>query len=375
MYHIACVGKGTNSSTSPKDAGTVEITVKKARSIPLTQELVDAGLPSLVQLLPCGFTRTPGSLVKLPKCICLNAIGKVFVLDTEQSEFKLLATNIERVMTSSWSNFQNSLKSNPVLLSKRTTVNIPGAVLFSVWLCDGNGLKLWLPALDFDGAIVENACAYFEPEVLPAGIIESHGVAVGVTQRRGVLPGGGICFQVGMRIQPAVHCLLHWLLRAQKFDLGSDVLVQASQRLSLFQESVELLIHGAVENDNGKPAGDKLLPSVLRLLRQGKATMIIPNQFFAAIVASCARKLEASRWNYLFDLVGSPEQFFNECIYYGQLRTASYFLLIADHYSPEKAKARLSALRFSAEEREDTSLLKEIEHYEALRSRTIDGSY
>lgn len=370
------MAKGLLSLSKLSDDITgAEITILKERTIPLFDEVLSAGFPSQLQLLPCGYTRIAGSRVKLPKCLCLTALGTLLLLDTEQGSVQLLATDIERVLTSCWTNFQNSLKSNPVLLSNRTTVNIPGAVLFSVWLCDKNGLRLWLPALDFGGEIVDSGYDYFDPEVLPSGIIETHGVAVGITQRRGQLPGGNFCFQIGIRIQPAVHCLLHWLLRAQKFDLGSDVLVQASQRLSLFQESIELLIHGAVENDclNGKE--NKLLPSVLKLLRQGKATMIIPNQFFAAIVASCARKLEASRWNYLFELVGSPEQFFNECIYYGQLRTASYFLLIADHYSPEKAKARLSALRYSAEEKEDTSLLKEIEHYEALRSRTIDGSF
>ena len=168
--------------------------------------------------------------------------------------------------------------------------------------------------------------------------------------------------------QPMAYC--DGLYRQKGLELAADVLLQSSQHLALFRESIELLLYSAVESDYRKECHPPILPLVLNLLRTGKSTIVIPTQAFASNVVSCARKLETSRWDTLFNLVGSPEQFFNDCIYHGNLRTAASFCLVADHYNPESAEQRIAVLRKSAETYNDLKLLKEIEHY--AKNKSVD---
>lgn len=49
---------------------------------------------------------------------------------------------------------------------------------------------------------------------------------------------------------------------------------------------------------------------------------------FIDIVVQCARKTDAAYWQVLFDGVGDPRVFFDECLQAGKLSTAASYLKI-----------------------------------------------
>jgi hypothetical protein len=249
---------------------------------------------------------------------------------------------------------------------------LPSAMLYSIWLLDEQGLRLWLPALDIEGEFLHTRCTDAYVDVVPLGVMESHGIVVGVTQRSRAISKFKVpCFEFSIRVSPTTHAILSWLIRAERSDLAQQVLVQASAHLPLFRETLDLFLFNAVEFDfKSRASQDKkpLLPSVVRLLRTGKvAASVIDNRMYDALVVTCARKMESSRWDLFFAHAGNPEQIFNDAIYNGDLNTAAGSMIIADYFSPQHSGKRLASLAHSAAVMNDTRLLRQIEHFQSTK--------
>ena len=114
-------------------------------------------------ILPCGATRRAGSEIKLPKCVVLTAHGYLHVVDTDAGDSIVISKDVEQVLTHSWDSIQRPSGKRYLSHSgiHKTRINLPSAVLFTVWICDSSGLRLWLPALDDHGEVLNTRCAHF----------------------------------------------------------------------------------------------------------------------------------------------------------------------------------------------------------------------
>lgn len=373
----------------------------------------DSRSPVSLCVIPCGATRRAGTAFKFPKCTILSSDGILFEVDMDEGSLKKLADGIFQVFPQSWSKIDqaddivlqryleqsvfnaedreknpgdagsNAASSPPS--SFTVPPKLPSMLLFSIWIMDERGMRLWLPALDMEGESLSTRCTDAYTNVIPLGVLESHGMIIGITQRaRMITKFRSPCFEFSVRVTPTTHAILLWLVRADRSDLAQQVLVQASTHLPLFRETLDLFLFSAVEQDykfrsqHAKvgTAGatptchdvpSPLLPRVVKLLRTGKVTAILDNRAYDSLVVTCARKMEASRWDLFFEYAANPEQLFNDAIYNGDLNTAAGSMLIADYFSPQHSGKRLASLAHSAAVKGDSKLLRQIEHFQSTK--------
>ncbi|CAO1635009.1 unnamed protein product [Sympodiomycopsis kandeliae] len=95
---------------------------------------------------------------------------------------------------------------------------------------------------------------------------------------------------------------------------------------------------------NGKPSFS-VLPIVVEFLDHFDESL--------SVVVNCARKTEFVRWEYLFSIVGPPQDLFAKCIEAGDLKTAASYLLVLQNLEPYEHSlrdtARLLRLAMQAE--------------------------
>eukprot|EP00924_Labyrinthula_sp_SR-Ha-C_P000518 augustus_masked-scaffold_27-processed-gene-1.6-mRNA-1 protein AED:1.00 eAED:1.00 QI:0/-1/0/0/-1/1/1/0/581 len=361
-----------------------------------------------ISFLPVGGTTKPGSRIKLPKCLVLTYGGNLYVVDTESKYSSyLVTTNVDRIFIETWNQVEKLQSKGSHLLKSQRQNHLPGKLLFSVWICGSDGVRLWLPSLDT--LEPENhsfvSLAQLDFEVSPFGILEKYGLLLGITQKMNILSLNQnkepmFCFQVSLRLQPVTHALLLWLIEGNKNNLAADVILECRRLFTMFEESIQHLIYQAVEVDYAGKSNPPLLPRVLALLLKGKnrgqiypdellpdmsknasfspdtlkqsltnSEVVFPTmQSFASTVVTCARKLEREKWDILFPLIGSVDQYFNSCIYSGDLHTAAAFLLICDHFHPGKSLEKVQVLKKLAKSHNDDQLLRDILHFEAVRN-------
>lgn len=342
--------------------------------------------PMSLCVMQCGATRRAGGAVKLPKCALLASDGQLSVLDLDEGSRLPIAEGVFQLFPQSWSKIdqaddivlqsflEQSLRARESKAAHGSPAEVgklPSALLYTIWVMDRHGMRLWLPALDMSGESLNTRCADAHEDVVPIGVLESHGLVVGVTQRaRAVGRSRTPCFEASIRVTPTTHGLLSWLVRAGRCDLASQVLVQASMHLPLFKETLDLFLFGAVETDyqrRGKKGFQPLLPLAIRLMRTGKAVAVIDPRTYDALVVTCARKMEFSRWELFFASAGNPEQLFNDAIYSGDLDVAAASMIIADHFSPHESSRRLASLAHAAALKKDDKLLEQIENFQTTK--------
>mmetsp|Transcript_3125 Transcript_3125/g.4494 ORF Transcript_3125/g.4494 Transcript_3125/m.4494 type:complete len:609 (+) Transcript_3125:287-2113(+) len=384
QFVIRRASSATEDSMEGFEASVKGVYVDLVETIPLTFDGCDESIeaPLSICLMPCSATRRAGTSVKFPKCAVLTSSGSLYVVDTDEGSRTCIAKGVYRIFPQSWSKvdqsddvvletfLESSVKEDQGSQAEHIP-KLPAVLLYTIWVVDAKGLRLWLPALDINGESLETRCADAYFDVLPLGILESHGLVVGVTQRARVVTKHRVpCFEVAVRVTPTTHGLLQWLIQANKSDLASQVLVQASTHLPLFRETLDLCVFNAVENDyknvqkGHEPA---LLPRTIELLRKGKIAAILDARTYDALVVTCARKMESSRWDLFFKYAGNPEQLFNDATYRGDLKTAAGSMIIADYFSPEKSSKRIASLIHAATLKNDQKLLAEINSFRTTK--------
>ncbi|GBG29409.1 RAB6A-GEF complex partner protein 1 [Hondaea fermentalgiana] len=354
--------------------------------------------PMVLCVMPCGATRRSGAPIKFPKCAVLSSTGDLYVVDTDEGSRRKICSGVFRIMPQSWGKIDQSddIVLDSVLeqsvrrdngqasfssassglrrtasgyLSFEAAPKLPASLLYTIWILDARGLRLWLPALDADAELIDIRCANAYWDVLPLGILETHGLVVGISQRSRTITQDRLpCFEMSVRVSPTTHGILQWLVQAGRQDLASQVLVQASTHLPLFWSTLDLFLFNVVERDfkhrDETPEEHHfLLPDAISLLRKGKIAAVLGSRAYDALVVTCARKMETSRWDMFFSSAGNPEQIFNDSIYAGDLRTAAGSMVVADYFSPEKASRRIAALTHAAKVHKDHALIAELDAF------------
>lgn len=377
----------------------VSITLQQTVELSFLDNHEQREIPMALCVMPCGATRRAGIPIRFPKCAVLTSSGDLYVVDTDEGLHRKVCSGVFRIMPQSWSKIDQSddivlesvlernvrrdhesgvsngsltgiLHRSPSgYLSYEGTPKLPAALLYTIWILDAHGLRLWLPALDPDAEQIDTrgAAAYWD--VLPLGVLETHGLVVGISQRsRNITQEHLPCYEMSVRVSPSTHGILQWLVQAGRQDLASQVLVQASTHLPLFQSTLDLFLFNVVETDfkhrDESPAEHRfLLPDVISLLRKGKIAAILNSRAYDTLVITCARKMETSRWDLFFKWAGNPEQIFNDSIYAGDLRTAAGSMVVADYFTPNKSSRRIAALAHAAKLQEDEGLLAELDAF------------
>ncbi|KAI9145750.1 RIC1-domain-containing protein [Paraphysoderma sedebokerense] len=145
------------------------------------------------------------------------------------------------------------------------------------------------------------------------------------------------------------------LLRRRLYDEAVEFATQY-ESLHYFAHSLEMLLHRVWEEEAETLVGfgsEAVLPQVIKFLEH------FPN--FLDVIVQCTRKTEISLWDYLFSIVGSPQDLFERCLNLGRLRTATSYLVIIHNMESSTVSGKDSVrLLEKVLEVEDFELLREL---------------
>ncbi|KAI9189669.1 WD40 repeat protein [Blastocladiella emersonii ATCC 22665] len=183
---------------------------------------------------------------------------------------------------------------------------------------------LWLVSKD-QCRIMENGveATRVPLDFSPLAISPHYGIIVGLSEQLSVRANFDmIGFEPTSKTCLFLHHLLEYLLRTR--DMGTvEALANNYCQLGYFNHALEVLLHRVWEREaeSGAGTGDgAMLPRVLEFLQQSRD--------YLDIVVNCVRKTELAMWDYLFSIIGSPQQLFEQCLDSNRLHTATAFLVI-----------------------------------------------
>ena len=165
--------------------------------------------------------------------------------------------------------------------------------------------------------------AEFDVEALPIGVLPLDGFIVFAMEglfRKFVVPGLYPSYQVNCRPVLYQHRLLLPLVSSQSSSSGEmdvavvdDPLARVLHRLretGSFVDTMDYLLHSIIDNelDSRHVAHDRrrALQFIISILRK------YPE--FHQIIVGCVRKIDVVKWRVVFDVIGKPMDFFNDCI-------------------------------------------------------------
>ncbi|KAF9243850.1 RIC1-domain-containing protein [Melanogaster broomeanus] len=211
-----------------------------------------------------------------------------------------------------------------------------GVLENSLWGYDGQGIRVWLNALDIESpSSPEEAPQTVKESVnipldfYPLSVLMDKGIIIGAEQESATrmnLPF------VMFRHATSSHLFLHHVLRhyLESRQVREAVLLATHyQHLVFFGHALEILLHTIVESEaetdteEAPNATATLLPAVIEFLDHFDVAL--------DVVVGCARKTEVSRWRRLFNIVGNPKTLFETCLNSGRLKTASSYLLLEEN--------------------------------------------
>ncbi|KAL6299040.1 RIC1-domain-containing protein [Sparassis latifolia] len=212
-----------------------------------------------------------------------------------------------------------------------------GTLENSLWGFDGEGIRLWLNALNIESSAPQadktNVSETVKESVnipldfYPLSVLMDKGIIIGVEQEISIR--SSMAFTM-FRHATCSHLFMHHVLL---FHLENSQLKEAVffashyQHLVFFAHALEILLHSVVEEDAGvSREGDSSVGSRTLL----PITIEFLDHFDAAldVVVGCARKIEMTRWPRLFDVVGNPKILFEMCLTSHRLKTAGSYLLV-----------------------------------------------
>eukprot|EP01105_Mastigella_eilhardi_P022705 TRINITY_DN562_c0_g1_i1.p1 TRINITY_DN562_c0_g1~~TRINITY_DN562_c0_g1_i1.p1 ORF type:complete len:1111 (-),score=235.94 TRINITY_DN562_c0_g1_i1:2638-5970(-) len=262
--------------------------------------------PSVSIALPCA----PLCEKPAPGCrvLFLQPNGQLFYVDTRTGKRVHVANNVEQF-------WQTRCEGLPHL----------GPLL---WVYGRDGLQLVLPKeCDNDGVTprLVNAQDGLDSEVYPVGVVPRLGVLVGVSQHVATAPPLPLPhFELNCKVHPFVHVVLQTLLYGGDVAKARNVAWYFSLTPH-FEHSLELLLYSSLHEDRDTPA-DAGTPAAADLKLVVDFLRGFP--IFAEVLTRCARKIDVVHWQRLFDVAGSPEVLFQECLSSQRLLTASSFLRV-----------------------------------------------
>lgn len=262
-----------------------------------------------------------------------------------------------------------------------------GTLENSLWGYAGQGIRLWLNALNIESMTTPNPAdgevenvkesVNIPLDFYPLSVLMDKGIIVGVEYEISVRPS--VSFAI-FRHTTSSHLFLHHVLRyhLENGQLREAVLFASHyQDLVYFAHALEILLHSVVEDDvslvhdstreNGAAVDRRVLPLTIDFLDHFDVSL--------DVVVGCARKIEMTRWPRLFEIVGDPKALFEICLESNRLKTAGSYLLVLhnlDHRDADGISGDGTRLLRSAISEKDWHLCREILRF--LRSVDENGS-
>ncbi|KAI0399479.1 DUF1339 domain protein [Xylaria palmicola] len=239
-----------------------------------------------------------------------------------------------------------------------------GSLRNSLWIFDGQTLKLWPDVHDVLYSASNDSNKELPPTVsipldfYPLSIILGKGIVLGVepdlVQRRDISYS---FFRFPIRTQLFLPDVLQFYLKANDATTALS-LARQYQDLEYFAHGLEVLLHHVLDEevDLAPPPEKALLPRVLTLLSSFRQ--------YLDIVVQCTRKTEVRSWRTLFAYLPPPQELFEESLQRGSLKTAGGYLLVLHTFEELEAASEQSVRLLSrAIREEDWELCKELARF------------
>eukprot|EP00048_Salpingoeca_helianthica_P017443 m.237267 g.237267 ORF g.237267 m.237267 type:complete len:1218 (-) comp21028_c0_seq1:250-3903(-) len=201
----------------------------------------------------------------------------------------------------------------------------------AIWLaCGAEGMKMWLalPPHETDElAVTKRVMLPLGAHASAVSVLFYDLVLVGASSDASPVtaPGGPVL--PFYTLQRATHLYLHHILRQllrRSLDGHALQIARSCVHHSYFQHTLELMLHEVLEdeaiNNLAVVREDALLPRVAAFISHFPA--------YRQIIVHCARKTEVAKWAYLFFVVGSPRELFEQCVAERAYETAATYLMI-----------------------------------------------
>ncbi|RDW88833.1 hypothetical protein BP6252_00865 [Coleophoma cylindrospora] len=239
-----------------------------------------------------------------------------------------------------------------------------GGLRDSLWLFDGNEVRVWIDILD----VLRSAPAELGRELPPTALISVDFYPLSVLLGKGILLGiepelvqrRDITFAF-FRYAIRTHLFIPQVLQfhLSRYDPSAALhLAHQYQKLEYFAHSLEILLHHILDEEvDSQPSPENaLLPGVLSFLSS------FPQ--YLDIVVQCTRKTELRSWRTLFAYLPPPQELFEESLQKGNLKTAGGYLLILHTFEElSSSSEQLVRLLSRAKEEGDWELCKELARF------------
>ncbi|KAL5016054.1 hypothetical protein ScPMuIL_005643 [Solemya velum] len=252
----------------------------------------------------------------------------------------------------------------------------------ALWLgCGSHGMKVWLPLIPRNENKNHNFMSRrimlpFRVDIYPLAVLFEDAVILGASSDAMLLDPrhhgmfSNLPYSTLERTsQIYLHQILRQLLR-RNLGINALDLARTCTELPYFSHVLELLLHEVLEAEatSKDPIPDPLLPRVVAFIQE------FPE--FLQTVVHCARKTEVALWPYLFSVVGSPKDLFEECLISEKLETAaSYLIILQNMERPMISKQHATLLLDSSLENGQWELCREIVRFlKAIDPSDVEGS-
>ncbi|KAF9324622.1 hypothetical protein BG006_000364 [Podila minutissima] len=168
-------------------------------------------------------------------------------------------------------------------------------------------------------------------EFYPLAILPDRGIVLGLEPEIAIhKPKSLAMFKMATKTHLFLQTILrHLLTHNIDGEWEAYEFAKHYQDLGYFSHALEILLHNVLEDEAESGIGFEegaVLPRVINFLQQ------FPH--YLDVIVSCARKTEVALWEYLFSIVGTPKDLFEQCLAADQLKTATSYLLILHTLEP-----------------------------------------
>ncbi|CAL2032958.1 unnamed protein product [Caenorhabditis brenneri] len=255
----------------------------------------------------------------------------------------------------------------------------------ALWIaCGEKGIKVWMPLVPGKRNVATQEMTFiakrimlpFELDIYPIVISARDCLAVGVesqlqhvarTSKNGRMESITM-YGLHRNSEVFVHHLLRQLLK-RNLGVFALELAGACRSLPHFTHALELLLHGVLEEEatSSEPIPDPLLPRCVAFIHE------FPE--FLKTVAHCARKTELALWRTLFDVTGSPNALFEECLQLKQLENAASFVIVLQNLETTEVSMDQAArlVKEALEEKKWTIAKEMVRFAKSIGAEDIDA--
>ncbi|KAI3648348.1 hypothetical protein MP228_006202 [Amoeboaphelidium protococcarum] len=220
-----------------------------------------------------------------------------------------------------------------------------GTMFNALWAYDGHRVRIWINLLlqtSVDFRWAPRKPLELKLDFYPFGVLFHKGIIVGVEQSLTMQSNAG--FNIGENLHALqfqshgkTFLFIHYFVKSlldQQFYQEALEFGAFFQDFEYFGHSMEIMLHKVVaqefqmfsDNQVISPSTKNMLPRLIQYLQNF--------QQYRKIVVNCARKTEFTMWDYLFSVVGSPLQLFQQCLEAEEVQVAASCLIILQTQQP-----------------------------------------